>query len=216
MWKFLPFDWIDWWRPKANPSELRKFTGLSRTYCCLQPLKQFLSNTGHCDQEMPKKRAEKGWEYHVKQDFINREVFRIEDRIHARWRANDGVLEHLTSGVFMGSSLELIPTPRGRLSAPLQAQRISEARVVEPHLIWICLSMNISRSHHKSNLGLLFSFWHTQTQEPIKNLIISTTPYGQPARYVLQPKIPRKHRQWEEAERRFHRGRKGGTSVSNR
>lgn len=50
---------------------------------CFQPLKQYLSNTGHWDEKTLRERAEKGWRDHVTQDFINREVLKMPDRVHA-------------------------------------------------------------------------------------------------------------------------------------
>lgn len=105
-------------------------------------------------------------------------------------RAENDLLRRMSKLVTEGQP---IPTLRGRrLPAPLQARQISEARMVEPHVLCICFSMNTSRSHHKCNLGLVFSFWHNQTQESIKNPIVSTTPYGQLARYVPQTRRSRK------------------------
>jgi len=60
-----------------------KSPDLSVIETCFQPLKQFLSNSGYWDEEMLQKRAEEGWNDHVSQDFINRQVLTMEDRIHA-------------------------------------------------------------------------------------------------------------------------------------
>ena len=47
-----------------------------------QPLKQFLAHTGHFDIETLKQRAEKGWNEHLSQAFINKQVQGMEDRIY--------------------------------------------------------------------------------------------------------------------------------------
>ena len=67
-------------RSYFNPS---KSPDMSVIESCFQPLKQFLSNDGHWDEEELKRRAEDGWDNHVIQDFINYQVDTMEDRVHA-------------------------------------------------------------------------------------------------------------------------------------
>ena len=50
---------------------------------CFGPLKQFLSNSGHWDEETLRARAEEGWRNHVPQEFINKQVLTMKDRLHA-------------------------------------------------------------------------------------------------------------------------------------
>ena len=60
-----------------------KSPDLSVAESYFQPLKQFLSNSGHWDEKTLKDRAEEGWNHHVPQHFINEQVLSMPKRLHA-------------------------------------------------------------------------------------------------------------------------------------